>query len=198
MVGPVVGIEYDLTPDQIAAFLVATIVGAAAAQFPVGWLADKLDRRWVLNTQSAAAIAICLGAAFFVAPGQATALIVVAAGFGATSITVYSVAAAHANDFCPEDFRVELNASLIFFFSLGAIGAPFAVSKIIAAYGAPALFAFIAAVHGVLIAFTLYRMTRRATARATPYRYLPRTSMLSWLRRRDNGAGNPRNGKDTP
>lgn len=198
MVGPVVGIDYDLSPGQIAAFLVATVVGAAAAQFPVGWLADKLDRRWVLNGLSLAAIAICLAAALFVLPGQAAALVAVAAGFGATSITIYSVAAAHANDFCPDEFRVELNASLIFFFSLGAVAAPFAVSKIIAAYGAAALFVFIAAMHGVLIAFTLYRMTRRAAATATPYRYLPRTSMLSWLRRRDKGAEIGRNGKDTP
>ena len=189
MVGPVVGVEYQLTANQIAAFLVAVVVGAAAAQFPIGWLADKLDRRWVLNGLSIAAIAICLGAAVFAAPGQATLLIVVAAGFGATSITIYSVAAAHANDFCPEDFMVELNASLIFFFSLGAIAAPFAVSQIIAAFGAAALFLFIASVHGVLIAFTLYRMTRRVAATATPYRYRPRTSMLSWRRRRNDEAG---------
>ena len=198
MVGPVVGIEYQLEPDEIAAFLVAVVIGAAVAQFPVGWLADKLDRRWVLNGLSLAAIAVTLSAALFIAPGQATALIAVAAAFGATSITIYSVAAAHANDFCPEDFVVELNASLIFFFSLGAIAAPLGVAEIIAAYGAAAMFAFISAAHAVLILFTLYRMTRRVAARAVRYTYRPRTSMLSWRWRHQNGAPDARTKKDQP
>lgn len=198
MIGPVVGIDYDLSPDQIAAFLVATVFGAAVVQFPMGWLADKIDRRWVMNGLSAAAILVTVSALVFVTPGQATALVVVAAGFGATSIPIYSVAAAHANDFCPDDFVVELNASLMFFYSLGAIAAPLAVSELIAAHGAAALFGFIAAVHGVLIAFTLYRMTRRSAARVTSYRYRPRTSMLSWRRRREDRANLARNDKEEP
>ena len=183
MVGPVVGIEYGLKASEIAAFLVAAIIGAAVAQYPIGWIADKIDRRWVLNGLSIAAILVCLVVVIAVGPGDATALIAVSAAFGATSITVYSVAAAHANDFCPEDFVVELNASLMFYYSLGAIAAPLGVAGIIDAFGAQGLFLFIAAAHGTLIAFTVYRMTRRAAARATPYRYRPRTSMLPWRRR---------------
>lgn len=198
MVGPVVGIEYGLEAEEIAIFLIAAIVGAATAQFPIGWLADKLDRRWVLNGLSIGAILICLSVALFVSEGDSWALIAASAGFGATSITIYSVAAAHANDFCPDDFVVELNASLIFFFSLGAIAAPLGVSEIIAAAGAQALFMFIAAVHGLLIVFTLYRMTRRAAAMATRYRYTPRTSMIFWRRRGHGTDAADQNGKDTP
>lgn len=196
MVGPVVGIEYGLSAGGIAAFLVASIVAAALAQFPVGWLADKIDRRWVLNGLSVGAIVICMSGALLVAPGQTTALVAVSAGFGATSMTLYSVAAAHANDFCPDDFVVELNASLIFFYSLGAIAAPLAVSEIIDAYSAAGMFVFISAAHAVLIAFTLYRMTRRQASTATPYRWRPRTSMLSW-RRRGNGRDGAGDGRQT-
>ncbi len=187
MVGPLVGIEYGLEAGQIAIFLIAAVIGAAAAQFPIGWLADKVDRRWVLNGLSFAAILVCTGVTLFVDHGDAMALFIASAGFGATSITIYSVAAAHANDFCPEDFVVELNASLIFYFSLGAIAAPLLVSEIIEAVGAQALFVFIAGAHVLLIAFTLYRMTRRAAAAATRYRYQPRTSMIFWRRRVRNG-----------
>ena len=55
-------------------------------------------------------------------------------------------------------------------------------------FGATGLFWFIGTSHLVLIVFTLYRMTRRGTRTATPYRYLPRTSMLQqrfWKSRRD-------------
>ena len=178
MVGPIFGIEYEMGPKEIAAFLIAAVIGAAVAQLPVGWMADKFDRRWVLNGMSIGAILVCATITLILAPGDTWGLILAAGAFGATSITIYSVAAAHANDFCEENFRVELNASLIFFYSAGAITAPLGAASIIEAFGAAGLFWFIAAAHLALIGFTLYRMTRRAAATATPYRYLPRTSMV--------------------
>ena len=193
MVGPVFGIEYGMGQDQIAAFLIASVIGAALAQFPVGWLADKVDRRHVLVGLSAAAVATSLVVVLALGPGDAPGLTLASAAFGATSITIYSVSAAHANDHCPGDFVVELNAALIFFFSVGAIAAPLSAAWLIEGFGANGLWWFIAAAHLVLIAFSLYRMTRRkAGAPTTPYRYLPRTTMvLARLWRRGNGAGAP-------
>jgi len=50
------------------------------------------------------------------------------------------------------------------------------------------------AVHAALVVFTLFRMTRRSgTDPRTPYRYIPRTSML--LGRMFKGTGN---GKRAP
>ena len=188
MVGPVFAVEYGLDRDQIAAFLIAAVIGAAAAQLPVGWLADKIDRRWVLNGLSVGAILVSVAVAATAQPGDATLLIAASALFGATSITIYSVAAAHANDFCPDDSVVELAAALMFFFSLGAIASPSVSAFLIESYGADGLFWFIAAAHLALIGFTFYRMTRRRAAPATPYRYLPRTSMvLARLWRRPAG-----------
>ncbi len=188
MVGPVFGVEIGLAADQIAIFLIAVVTGAAIAQYPIGWLADKFDRRWVLISLSGGAIATCL-AITGIGPDAFPALVVAAALFGATSLTIYSVSAAHANDYCPADFVVELNAALIFFFSAGAIAAPFVSARLMETFGTGGLFWFIATAHLVLIAFSLYRMTRRAGgAPATPYRYLPRTSMVLarlWGRRQD-------------
>ena len=178
MVGPLFAIEFGLDQAATAFFLAAAVVGAAVAQFPVGWIADKIDRRWVLNGLSVAAILVCMAVTTLLVPGDARGAIIAAAGFGATSITVYSVAAAHANDFCTDDFRIELNAALIFFYSLGAIAAPLGAARVIDQLGARGFFWFIAAAHLLLILFTLYRMTRRAAETSTPYRYLPRTSMV--------------------
>lgn len=178
MVGPIFAIEQGFSQRETAGFLIAAVIGAALAQFPIGWLADKIDRRWVLNGLSAGAILVCLSITILLTPENIYGFWLAAAGFGATSITLYSVAAAHANDFCEDNFRVELNAALIFFFSLGAIAAPLTAAEIIGLLGANGLFWFIGVAHLVLIVFTLYRMTRRGAATATPYRYLPRTSML--------------------
>jgi len=99
--------------------------------------------------------------------------------FGATSFPIYSVAAAHAHDWAEDDMRVELSAALMFFFALGAIGAPLVTSGLIAAYGPTALFSFIAGAHVFLVVFGLWRMRRRApSARRNPYVWIPRTSFL--------------------
>ena len=55
MVGPVYGMEVGLVADQIALFLAAYVLGGALAQLPVGWLADRFDRRSVLIGLSVAA-----------------------------------------------------------------------------------------------------------------------------------------------
>ncbi|MBO6886412.1 MAG: MFS transporter, partial [Marivita sp.] len=60
MVGPVYGQGVGLALDQIALFMAAFVAGGALAQYPVGWLADKHDRRWVLIWLSVAAIASCV------------------------------------------------------------------------------------------------------------------------------------------
>lgn len=60
MVGPIYGVENAMTQGQIAVFLASAIVGGVAAQYPVGWIADKMDRRLVLFGLSILAAASCL------------------------------------------------------------------------------------------------------------------------------------------
>ncbi|MFL4470602.1 MFS transporter [Tateyamaria armeniaca] len=178
MVGPIYGQEVGLSTQQIAWFLASFVLGGAMAQYPVGWLADKYDRRWVLIWLSGAAMASC--GITVLASGLGTAGIMLTAGlFGLTTFPIYSVAAAHAHDFADASERVELSAALMFYFAVGAIAAPFTASALIDAYGPPALFAMISVGHGLLILFGLARMRARATPKArTRYIYSPRTSFL--------------------
>lgn len=176
MVGPVYGQEVGLTADEIAYFLSAFVLGGALAQYPVGWLADKFDRRWVLIWLSVAAIVSSTVTVY--AAGMGTLGIMLAAGlFGLTTFPIYSVAAAHAHDFASDDERVELSAALMFHFALGAIAAPFIASILIEAYGPRALFWMVAAGHLALVLFGLSRMRVRPTPEdRTRYTYSPRTS----------------------
>lgn len=177
MVGPVYGQKVGLPADQIAYFLAAFVAGGAIAQYPVGWLADKFDRRWVLIWLSVAAISSCTVTAL--ASDLSTAGILLTAGFfGLTTFPIYSVAAAHAHDFAESHERVELSAALMFYFALGAIAAPLLASWLIEAFGPPAMFVLIAAGHAVLIVFGLIRMRARPAPRRTRYVWSPRTSFL--------------------
>ena len=178
MVGPVYGQEVGLAVEQIAWFLSAFVAGGALAQYPVGWLADKYDRRWVLIWLSIASIASSALTALTGDLGTAGVLLT-ATLFGATTFPIYSVAAAHAHDFADASERVELSAALMFFFALGAIAAPLMASTLIDVYGPSAMFVMIGAGHGVLVIFGLIRMRMRPSARTrTRYVWAPRTSFL--------------------
>jgi len=178
MVGPIYGQEVGLEIGQIAFFLAAFVLGGALAQYPMGWLADKYDRRWVLIWLSVAAMGSC--AITMAAGGTGTLGVMLAAGlFGFTSFPIFSVSSAHANDFATSEQRVELSAALMFFFAIGAIAAPYIASRLIESYGPGALFAFVAVGHGLLIIFGLSRMRVRATPEErTSYVYAPRTSFI--------------------
>lgn len=176
MVGPVYGQEVGLEVTQIATFLAAFVLGGAIAQYPIGWLADKYDRRWVLIWLSLAAILSCASTALLQGL-TTTGILLNAAFFGLTTFPIYSVAAAHAHDFASSEERVELSAALMFWFATGAIAAPLAASYLMEAFGPPALFMMIAVGHAGLAVFGLARMRSRASpSERTPYIYAPRTS----------------------
>lgn len=190
MVGPIYGQEVGLTAGQIAWFLSSFVLGGALAQVPVGWLADKFDRRWVLIWLSVAAMLSC--AVTILTSGFGTTGVMLTAGlFGLTTFPIYSVAAAHAHDFATSDERVELSAALMFWFATGAIFAPYIASVLIEGFGPTALFLMIALGHGLLVVFGLARMRARPTQKVrTPYVYAPRTSFLiGRLLRKDRDPG---------
>ncbi|MEM6375569.1 MAG: MFS transporter [Pseudomonadota bacterium] len=181
MVGPVYGQQVGLDIDQIAYFLAAFVLGGALAQIPAGILADKFDRRHVMIALSAAAMLTSL-VSMLIDAESPSVVMVAAFLFGATSFPIYSVAAAHANDFATAEQRVELSAALMFFYATGAIIAPLLSSVLIERFGPPALFAMIAVAHFALIAISLARMLfRPAPSDRTRYIWSPRTSVtIGW------------------
>ncbi len=189
MVGPIFGQEIGLTPEQIGYFLAVMVIGGAAAQYPIGWLADKYDRRWVLIWLSAAAMGAC-GITVVLSGFGAGAVIVASGIFGFTTYPIYSVSAAHAHDFASDADRVELSAALMFFYAVGAIGAPYGASALIDAFGPKALYGLISAAHLGLVVFGILRMRARPTRpKRTDYVYVPRTSFVTGkLLRRSSGA----------
>lgn len=176
MVGPVYGQKVGLEASQIGLFLAAFVAGGALAQLPIGWLADKYDRRWVLIWLSVASVVSC---AFTVASsGLGTVGVMASAAFfGFTTFPVYSVAVSHAHDFATAEQRIELSAALMFFYAVGAIAAPWGTSLLIEAFGPAALFYVISVGHIALVVFGLSRMRVRDTRDdKTAYVYAPRTS----------------------
>lgn len=178
MVGPLYGQEVGLRADQIGFFLAAFVLGGALTQWPVGSLADRNDRRWVLIWVSLGAI-LASGLTLSLAGLGTVAIFGGALVFGGLTFPIYSISAAHAHDWAEDTQRVELSAALMFFYALGAIVSPLLSSVLIGLFGPPALFAFIALAHVGLVGYGLYRMGRRpVSGRRRPYVWIPRTSFL--------------------
>lgn len=177
-VGPVYAAELGLSLDQIAAFLAVYVLGGWIAQLPVGWLADRFDRRFVLIGLSLGAIAASV--LTMAVAGAGSQMIYLAAGlFGFTTMPIYSVSAAHAHDFAQSDQRVELSAALMFLYALGAIASPITASALIAGYGPSAMFWLLIAAHLALVVFGILRSaTRPGPRKRGPYTWVPRTSFV--------------------
>lgn len=180
MIGPVYGHEIGLTLTQIAWFLSVVFIGATAAQIPVGWLADHMDRRKLLVWISALTTGVCAVIAAGVLPNHIGAVYGAAFCFGFTSWPLFSVAAVYINDLAERDSVVEINASLIFLYACGAIISPLITSYFSAHFGPEGLFYFIGGMHVILVLFGCYRLGARPVTgiKRVAYGHVPRTSFL--------------------
>lgn len=177
-VGPLYAQDVGLSLSSVATFISLGVVGGAFFQYPLGMLSDRWDRRWILIFATTGAV---LAGVFitFVAGDSLSLIYVGVFFFGAFSLPLYSLSAAHANDRAKPDQYVLLAAGLMFFYGIGATLGPPASSALLAIYGPTALFMFTSAVHGSLVFITLFRMRVRDTVPSEdrgPIRMLLRTS----------------------
>ncbi len=178
MVGAVYGQQIGLVATEIAYFLAAFVLGGALSQIPVGWLADRYDRRWVLIVVSGLSVLACAGTVIYGNESR-SAVYISALLFGMVTFPVFSLSAAHANDFSEPGKAVELSASLMFIYGVGAIASPLLSSYLMQIGGPAMLFVMIACAHLGLVIFGFYRMLAGPPAESRrPYRYMPRTSFI--------------------
>jgi len=158
---PVYAKNSGVPPGSIALFVSLVVIGGALAQWPIGRISDRLDRRVVL-------VALCIcsaaaGFAFFMVPAQAVSVkLGLAAMFGVGALPIYWVSFAHANDLVTRDEAVNVSSSLLLLFAMAAIFGPIMAALLMARIGPDALFLHTALVHALIAAAVIYRMTRRA------------------------------------
>lgn len=155
--GPTFGNSVGMTANQVSYFMVAVTVGTVILQFPVGRLSDLLDRRLViLIVSTAACLTAFLGTQFGM---QNYWLLVLVMGVhGGLSISLYSLAIAHANDYLTPRQMVATASALIMVNGMGAIiGSPL-VAAAMDRLGSGAYFGIIAIINLSLAGFVLWRM----------------------------------------
>ena len=157
---PVFALGLGLSIGSTSAFMASVIFGGLLLQYPVGHLSDRIDRRTVLTMVALATSAACIG--IVVVSGWRPSWIYLAGIlYGGLSFTVYSLCAAHANDFAPPEKLVQTASGLLTAYGFGAFIGPIVAASVMHVLGPRGLFIMSACVSAFLGAFAIFRMRRR-------------------------------------
>ncbi|MCG7627137.1 MFS transporter [Epibacterium sp. MM17-32] len=113
---PLYALQNGFSEAQASGALVIALIASALVQYPLGWLSDHMDRRYVVIGLAGASALV----AFWMAVDTAPARIVI--GFSliaATTLPIYSILAAHANDQLSPAQVVPASGTMAFLLQLG-------------------------------------------------------------------------------
>lgn len=160
---PVFAIGRGLTSNGAAVFLSIAAIGGALAQWPIGRLSDRIDRRLVLGCVMVGAASMSLLVGFL--PLSPEALLGISFLLGCAVLTGYSVAAAHAYDRSSRSGYVEMATGVLLANGTGAVIGPIVASYGMETWGVGMLFAHMAVIYVLLALFIVLRWyARPATA----------------------------------
>ncbi|WP_298836334.1 MFS transporter [uncultured Roseobacter sp.] len=154
---PVYGAKAGLSVAQISTFVATFFVGSMVLQYPIGWISDRIDRRFLILIVSAIGVAgsllgMMLGSNF-------TLLLLSAFVVGGMSNPLYSLLIAHTNDFLEHEDMAAASGGLIFINGLGAIAGPLITGYMMDVAGPGGFYLFTAVLFAALVAYAGYRST---------------------------------------
>jgi MFS family permease len=155
----VYGAQAGLSVGQISGFVAAIFAGAVAFQMPIGWLSDRMDRRWlILGVAGVGALSTGVGA--FLGVDFETLLVL---GFimGGMASPLYSLFIAYTNDFLQVEDMAAASGALVFVYGLGAILGPMVTGQLMDMVGPHGFWMFLAALFTLIVLHAAWRMTRR-------------------------------------
>ena len=173
--------EMNFTILEISIVTFLLTISGAVAQYPVGYISDKLDRRRVI-------VCATFGSAFF------AVMLIISSGtmylpeglgsskiwfylfvilFSFCSLPMFSLILAHTNDYITKDKFVAAGASLQFSFGFGAMSGPFLCSIFMNLIGNNGFFIFIIIFHSIIGIFGIHRMKVRPSLENPDSQFVP-------------------------
>ena len=153
------GVAIGLAGDQVGLLVAAGTLGGMLAQFPLGALSDRIDRRLVIAGAAGfaflASLALGLGSETL-APG--VWLFPAIALMGAFMLPLYSLGVAHCNDRLAPAQMVAASGALVLVMNFGIVLGPLAGGLSITHLGAPALFYCLAVLQAATAVLAVTRL----------------------------------------
>jgi MFS family permease len=140
-IGPIFALKIGLANQEIVLFMALGICGGLVLQGPVGKLSDKIDRRKVIALISAMVVVVCLYMRWQVLSSTGmTMLLIGSFCYGSLAFTLYSLGAAHANDWAGKGSKMQTAGALLVAYSIGAVIGPMMSATAITLFGPVGLF----------------------------------------------------------
>ena len=115
---PLYALQAGFTQAQASGALVVAMIASAAMQYPVGWISDNIDRRLVVLGMAGISAIAAIWMAVDTAPSHIVAGFAVIA---ATTLPIYAILAAHANDQLRPAQVVPASGTMAFLLQLGQV-----------------------------------------------------------------------------
>ncbi len=115
---PLYALQQGFTDAQASGALVVAMLAAAFVQYPLGWISDNTDRRYVVIGLG---VVSALAAFWMVVDTTSSRIVLGFAVIAATTLPVYSILAAHANDQLSPGQVVPASGTMVFLLQLGQV-----------------------------------------------------------------------------
>jgi MFS family permease len=175
---PVYALKQGLTNSQVAVFLAASVASGLLAQWPLGWLADRVNRVGLIRVN--ACVLFLLAAplwGWWVFPFWV--LLLFSCAFGVLQFTLYPLGAAFANDNVDQERRVGLSAILYMVYGLGACVGPLLAGLLMRELEVSMYFVFVSACAAVLVlVIRPQRVTGANLSQDAPTHFVPMSDSL--------------------
>jgi MFS family permease len=160
--GAVYGDRMGLSVAEISLLMGIAVIGGIVAQWPIGHLSDRFDRRRVITIVALLAAIFALLAAIL---GTTSPVLLLTFMFllGCMTLPMYSLCIAHTNDYVAPAQMVQAGATLVLVGGVGACIGPPVAATLMGAIGPIVFFVFLAGVHAAIGIFAVYRMSQRAS-----------------------------------
>lgn len=176
---PVYGLRADLNSEQVAVFVAVSVAAGVLAQWPIGWLADRLGRVLTIRINALCLFLLALPLVGWLSFSY-TWLLIFSAAFGVLQFTLYPLGAAFANDNVDPDRRVGLSAILYMVYGVGACLGPLLVGILMDRWGSHFYFIFVAACGAFLVGLIRpQKVTGDHLSQDAPTEFVPMASVPS-------------------
>jgi MFS family permease len=147
-------------------FMTSTVIGGALAQWPLGYLSDRIGRRKAMIGSAGAGAVVAAVIVLTVTEQSFIGINLLGASWGFFAFPLYAISVAHANDYTEPSDYVMVSSGLLLMFGAGAIIGPFAASAAMALSGPSGLYILTGLVHVLLVAYALLRVVKRRSSPA--------------------------------
>lgn len=152
------GTQAGLSVREISIFVGAIYLGGLVAQYPIGWISDRMDRRKLI-LQVAVIGAAAMFAAALLAPGF-WALVGLGAVIGGVANPLYGLLIAYTNDYLDTTDMAGASGGLLFVNGVGAITGPPVTGWLMERTGASGFFLYVAILMTLIALYAGWRILR--------------------------------------